>query len=186
MGDSNSKSAAYSKVVQRASLEEIRLTASSFKLSADFLAHKNAVSRFMGQATGNPHFDEKTQLLVGSVRCRVWMNKRPVPDAGVEKTADEKLTPDEKFKNSVFSIDAKYSVIFKMPGSHPHEALKVFFDKLAPLSAWPYFRTHVAHLASEAQIVVPVLPIKKLLQPVDTASDYVDPDEGADSTSQEG
>ena len=64
-----------------------------------------------------------------------------------------------------------------MGGEGERDSVKTFFERMAPLACWPYFRSHVANVAAEAGISIPVVPIKKLRFPVKEAGGYIDPDE---------
>ncbi|MEQ1707488.1 MAG: hypothetical protein ABL864_04070 [Terricaulis sp.] len=175
MSEGQSASDAYNKVVERASLENIVLTSSSFNVSHEFHAEEENADRFIDQMASRPHFDEHSKLLMGEVRCRVWMNK------ATDSVRDGEKTPGQVFGDSIFSIEAKYGVVFKMPGEHNRDTLDTFFERMAPFSTWPYFRGHVAQVAAESGIDFPILPIKKLFHPVKSAGGYVDPDEQAQS-----
>jgi hypothetical protein len=168
MNNSQTKSQAYSKVVKRASLENILLTASSFRVSHEYSqAVQDGVKRYLANSVQDTHFDAESNLLVGKVQCRVWMNRKG-------KEADH--GPSEK---SIFSVVASYVVIFEVPGEHKQDVLNVFMDRMGPFSVWPYFRGHVARVASEANLDVPILPIKKLFQSVEAVSGYVEPEDSA-------
>lgn len=170
MTETKSKSDAYNNVVEHASLENILLTSSVFDLRHDFYDEEESIDRFIDQATSAPHFDEQSRFLMGSVQCRVWMNKQA-------DNISERRLPEEAFADSILSVTATYSLIFAVPGEHDSETLSTFFRRMAPFSVWPYFRVHVAQVAAESGIKIPILPIKKLFHPVKKAGGYVDRDE---------
>jgi hypothetical protein len=163
----NDKAKAYQETVDQASLERISLRSSAFQLRLDeYRQNEKDAARFIDQEVSEPHFDEESKVLVGTVDCRVWMGK---PDqSGRDK--------EELFAESFFSVEASYAVIFRIPGDHSVETLHAFFIRMAPFSVWPYFRAHVAAIAAEANLRIPIIPIKKLFRPVASAGGYVDPD----------
>lgn len=163
MADVPAKQDDYTKAVERASLERISLRENAFRVSADYRKHLKDADRFIDQTVHSPHFEKG--LLIGTIECRVWMRKN-----------GDKAEEGAELEGSIFSIESRYVVVFKVPGEHSAETVEAFFDRVGPFSVWPYFRTHVAHIAAEAGIDVPILPIKKLFQPVREAGGYIDPD----------
>lgn len=170
MSEVKTRSDDYTKAVERASLEAVSLQSSSFSSHHDFHDEQEAADKFIDQEVVEPHYDAKSGYLMGHVRCRVWMNK------GADNAKSGEKSPDEYFATAIFAVEAKYLVVFRIPGEHKEETTTAFFNRMAPFSVWPYFRTHVSGIAAEANLEVPILPIKKLFQPVKSAGGYVDPD----------
>lgn len=159
-------SKSYREVVDRAELQRISLSSSSFKVRGQFGAEIDRAKRFHHTTTSAPHIDDQSNLIAGMVNCRVWMCKSAEPNDTSDSTSE---SSDEE----ILSIEAKYMVVFSVPGSHNKTTIEAFFKRMAPFSVWPYFRSHVARMGSEATINIPILPIKKLFAPVETS--YVDP-----------
>lgn len=176
MTKSENSDVSYARVVKKALLEDVLLSASSFKASIEYKANPAGVQRLLNSSVKNWHYE--AGLLIGEVQCNVWINRADAKetDSGAIDTAIEEPNLDK----CLFSVETLYTVVFKVPGEHRQETIKAFFDRMAPFAVWPYFRTHVATLASAAQMDVPVLPIKKLFQSVETAGTYVDPGEHND------
>lgn len=167
MADPQAKSDLYAKAVEQASLTDIMLTASTFAVSHEFHDFYEGAQKFVDQSlVEEPHYDTEQGLLVGAVRCRVWMNK-----------GDYDLAEDEDdgaFHAAIFAVEATYGVVFVIPGEHDDETIRTFFERMAPFATWPYFRTHLAQTASAAGLEIPILPIKKLFHPVKAAGGYTD------------
>ncbi len=168
MSSGQEKNGGFNNAVQQASLLNLVMTQSSFEVTHELHEHKVAAPKFITQTVlGSPVLDDDA-VLMGSVRCRVWMNK-------ADDVAEPKPEGDDAFDRGIFKIEALYGVLFKLPGEFDEQTLDTFFNRMAPLATWPYFRTHVAHIAAEAGLDIPILPIKKLLYPVKSAGGYVDP-----------
>ena len=164
------KAAEYSKAVDDAQLVNIRLVSGSFKVSPSFRSSSPDVERFFEQKTSAPKYNAENRALIGMVSCRCWMR----PKASSEATTPS--DPNGEEPEDLLSIDAEYVLAFRIEGEHDAQMLNTFFKKLAPLSAWPYFRTHVATVASEGGLDIPPLPIKKLMFRVKSAENYADPE----------
>ncbi len=76
MSESQMNSEAYSNAVERAVLENIILVSSSFKVSPEYVAQGDNVDRYVHEKGEDLRFDDQARLLMGRVRCRVWINKR--------------------------------------------------------------------------------------------------------------
>lgn len=166
-----SQAAEYNEAVKQATLLGIMLTSSSFDVTNDFRDEHEQSDKYIDQTiVGSPDFDAEEGLLIGMVRCRVWM----ISAAQREELKDAQ--PDEVFASSFFAVEAIYDVIFKVSGEHETSTLEAFFEKMAPFAVWPYFRSHLATVSAEAALNVPILPIKKLFHPVKAAGGYREPD----------
>ncbi len=166
------KAAAYGKAVEHASLEVVRLVSSSFDVDPRFHDEGLEIERFVTQNVRGFEFIETSRSLLGMVQCKFWVQRAS------EKTDDSAEDSKELAKEEkLASIDARYLVLFKVSGEHTAESLKVFFNQIAPISVWPYFRVHVASLSAEADLDIPPLPLKKLVHKVKAAGNYVNPED---------
>ena len=170
-----SQSEAYSKAVEQSALENVVLVSSSFEMDPRVLTDNDQLERYIDQRVTNIEFDDQSQLLFGTVECRVWACL-----SGVENKRENEEAPSVP---KLLALEAKYMVIFKILGEHDREVIDMFFRKMGPFTTWPYFRVHVAGVAAEAHIDLPVLPIKKLLFPIKSVGGYIDPE--APSSSDE-
>jgi hypothetical protein len=168
MADIPSKADTYNEAVDRAELLEVLLESSSFKVDHEFRGEEEASDKFINQRIDEkPDYDPESQMLFGTVRFRVWMN-RP------EDKAEEAESADESFGSGRLSIETLYVVVFRVTGSHSSDTLSKFFERTAPFSAWPYFRSLVAQFAAASRLEIPILPIKRLSVPFKTGGDYTD------------
>lgn len=156
--------AAYGKAVEHATLDVIRLVSSSFKVDPAF--HDQEMKRFIAQEVQGVDYNEETGSLFGMVLCRCWMAPKASDSEASAVSKDTKL----------LSIDAEYIILFSVTGEHTKDTMQTFFNQIAPMSVWPYFRSHVASKAAEGHVEIPTLPLKKLVRRVALALDYVDPD----------
>lgn len=170
------KAQAYARVVEDATLENIRLVSSSFKISPKFREDDHEVKRFIDQEVKGVDFDQAAGALVGMVRCRCWMGSDPKTGTGSTEVSSE----TDPQKASLLTINAQYVLLFKISGEHGSDSIATFFHRVGPISVWPYFRAHVAAIAAEGNVDIPVLPIKRLVHRVKAAENYVDPDDKSD------
>ena len=159
----------YVNVVSSASLEDLLLTFSVFKASLAFRASGDDVERSADSEPINCMMDDG--ILIGEVQCNVL----------IEKAKGEEQ-PGDREGDRLFSVDARYTVAFKVTGEHSQDAARAFFNKMAPVAVWPYFRSYVAALAASANVDVPILPLKKLVQSLKAVEGYeeVGPTRGDD------
>ena len=169
MSNSDSKAEKYNRTVEKAELLQIAATQGVFKISPEYAAKCDAATKLIDQQViDEPAFDESESVLVGQIRCRVWMSEAGAP---VSKVA---LDDEGAFLDSLLALEVVYVVAFEISGQHDQETLTSFFNRMAPLSTWAYFRSHVARIAGEACVDIPVLPIKKLSYPLGPSSGYQD------------
>lgn len=168
----------YGKVVADAQLKAIRLISSSFHVTPAFRAQAKNLRRSIRQDVKGSHYDEAAGTLIGTVSCECWMGPK-------QEDASKDVAPPPAPKDVAplpapesdrqFSVQAEYVILFELSTQHDTDIAEAFFSRIAPISVWPYFRVHVASMAAEGGVNIPVLPIKKLLHRVKSADNYVEP-----------
>lgn len=143
---------AYNQVVGRTSLGSIRLTESRFDMKPEALA--SDAETWRKQISAEPVdiiTDERTNRLYGVFAFE--------------------LTCRHKRKR-VLTCSARFFVSFKVEGSFDPSVGELFVRRVGKVMAYPYFRTTVAQLVSQASINLPPLPMLSL-QPrsVNSAAD---------------
>lgn len=132
--------AAYNALVAAARLRDIRL------LKADFLLDPNGIENQehwkLSQACEIQHaeYNAEAELLI----------------AWIEAVATCKL----KNKKAV-SIRCRYIVVYDVQGHPESAAVNAFAARVARFAAYPYFRSHVAEVSSQAGLSLPPLPVIK-------------------------
>lgn len=147
---------AYNKVVGRTTLGSIRLTESRFDMKPDALASDAETWRKQISA-------EPVEIITDVEANRLY---------GVfvfELTCRHK-------RKKVLTCSARFFVSFKVEGAFEAAVGELFVQRVGKVMAYPYFRSTVAQLVSQAAITLPPLPMLSL-QPrsVNSAADL---DEG--------
>lgn len=164
MGDTPTK-AEYDALVGSARLVSVMLTSSSTHVDHAFRGNEESAEKFLDEGCGDIHYMDEEETLLGQVQFRVWMTEG-------KPTSDQ--TVDEAYKAAPARIEARYIVAFQISKDHGHEAREMFFKRTAVFTAWPYFRSFVAGVASAALVEFPVLPIKQLSVPFKGGDGYAD------------
>lgn len=133
---------AYNSVVGRTTLTNIRLTDTKFEVKAEALA-------------SDP------------LTWRKEIRREPVdvfvePDSGkLFGTFLFELICRHKRKR-VFTCATRYLVSYRVQGGCEPDVGQLFVERVGPLVVYPYFRSTVAHLAAQAGMQMPPLPIISL------------------------
>lgn len=147
----------YASVVSQASLLDVLLTATNMSADLSYRGQEEEdLDRSIDSSVVGCHCED--EILVGEVRCEVSIRKSPQSDESDTNNAEGE---------ALFAVSAVYTVAFGLTGNHDKSTVDEFFRRIGPLTVWPYFRSHVAMLASSASIDVPVLPVKKFVQGVE-------------------
>jgi len=169
--DADQRAQSYSRAVEDATLETIRLVSSGFKMGLSFRESAPSDHRMSYHDVKGLNFDADRGLLFGVVSCRCSINNQPSEDGAAPSSSPRETNSDDPS----FSVKADYLVLFRLAGDHDRADAETFFTRVAPLSVWPYFRVHVAATATQANVTIPVLPIRKLVHRVKAAQTFVDP-----------
>ena len=170
--DADQKAQSYSRAVEDATLETVRLVSSEYKMRSSF--HDASTDRrTTNHEVSGFEFDTTRGVLLGTVRCRCSIKRQSSEGSKTDST-----DPEGPNAEPVFFVNADYLVLFRLVGEHDRKDVETFFTRVAPLSVWPYFRVHVATTAAQANVNIPVLPIRKLVHRVKAAQTFVDPDDG--------
>jgi hypothetical protein len=138
--DSDSVDAkAYNKVVGRASIRSILLTASHFDMKPDALEvdpsqWRNAIDPQVSEVIASVDSERLYGLLSFEVVCR-------------------------HRRRRVLSTSGRYLVTYHVNGGCDPELGAVFIRRVGLVAAYPYFRAMVAGLVSQAGVQMPPLPI---------------------------
>ena len=114
------------------------------------------------KVTEGPHYDPDDGLMLGKVRCRLWV---PV-GAQNEGPNSEDQEKDVVEAANILECEANFVVAFKL--EHPVSNVDAtrFFESTAGFAVWPYFRSHIASMAAQSRVNLAPLPLKTLLQRV--------------------
>lgn len=129
----------YNNLVARAHLRTIRLTTSKFELKPEALgldpdAWRNGISAALVQS----FFEAESGSLYGvfafEVACR-------------------------QGRKRVLGINATYLTNYRVEGDCDGASCELFLERVGKIATYPYFRTHVATLTSQAGLLLQPLPI---------------------------
>lgn len=155
----------YNTIVGHAELRQICLVRSEFSVNPHYFELYEEADKFIeNNILDEPAFVEDEGVLLGQVRCCLWMSHAELLD---QHEPIEGLEKDR-----LLNIQADYLVAFDIPELAEPSLFSSFFKRTAVFSVWAYFRSHVATIASEAGIEVPILPIKRLHYPIDSSEVY--------------
>lgn len=133
---------AYNAVVGRTTLTNIRLTDAKFDLKAEALATDPATWRKeMKREPTAISVEDDTGRLFGTLHFELVCRHR---------------------RKRVFTCSADYLVSYRVDGGCEEGVGQLFVERVGPLNVYPYFRATVAHLAAQAGVVMPPLPIISL------------------------
>jgi hypothetical protein len=150
----------YNEAVAQAELIDLRLIASSWSIDLSLLDEIDRLEKRIDQSiVGEPHFDAENGMLMGQVTCKLF-----IPVHGTPEESDNEGASEES--NSVVACNSTYVVVFRVPETLSLGDARRFFASTSSFAVWPYFRTHVANLASQSRVELPPLPLKTLLQRV--------------------
>jgi hypothetical protein len=157
---------AYNALVAAARLRDIRLIKSDFSLSPDGINRENEWKLLNTCEIQEVQFDPDGLLFA-------WV-------------AAEAIC---KIKNKrVAAFRARYLIVYDVHGVPEEPAVEAFARRVARFAAYPYFRAHVAELASQAGVRLPPLPIIKetrLIPQEQAIPSRVEPAQISDSKQQE-
>ncbi|WP_022694867.1 hypothetical protein [Ponticaulis koreensis] len=119
---------------------------------------KNVAKYMSNELSGAPEFDEENNILIGQIRCRIWVAPEVTDDAA----------EDDSFSSAKMGIEAVYALIFEVePFSELDvNCLTAFMKTIGRMTVWPYFRSFCAIVANEALMDLPPLPLKKAKFPI--------------------
>lgn len=133
---------AYNDLVARAVLKSIRLTESNFDLKDEALeVHPDQWRKDISTEVSQIVTDEEQQLIAGFFSYEIVCRHR---------------------RKKVVSAQGVYRVTFRLQGTYDTDAAALFLERVGPVAAYPYFRSLVANLTSQAGIQFPPLPIISL------------------------
>jgi hypothetical protein len=129
----------YNSIVARAHLRSIRLTASKFEMKPEALgldpdAWQNNVTAAVLESFLEPESGSLYGVFGFEVLCR-------------------------QARKRVLSTSATYLVSYKIEGECDQKACELFVERVGKLAAYPYFRSLVASLTSQAGLVMRPLPV---------------------------
>ncbi|WP_458732945.1 hypothetical protein [Sphingobium xenophagum] len=129
----------YNNLVARAHLRTIRLTASKFELKPEALGldpdgWRNGISAALAHSFYEPESGSLYGIFSFDVICR-------------------------QGRKRVLSINASYLTNYRVEGDCDGDACELFLERVGKIATYPYFRTHVATLTSQAGLLMQPLPI---------------------------
>ncbi|RSU55158.1 hypothetical protein DAH56_20625 [Sphingomonas koreensis] len=129
----------YNSIVARANLRSIRLTTNRFDMKPEALdldpdAWRNNISATMVQSYLEPESGSLYGILSYEVVCR-------------------------QGRKRILSVSATYFVSYKIQGECDQAAGELFVERVGKVAAYPYFRTLVASLTSQAGLMMRPLPV---------------------------
>jgi len=131
----------YQDVAQRARLREISVVESDYFCKPHFFQEadetgKQLKNMFSGAPSG-PQFDEELGLAVG----------------GYEWLAEIKFERTKALK-----LKVRYMVVYGGLVDCEQDYVRLYFEKVARFTSYPYFRAHFAMLAGSSGLTLPSLP----------------------------
>jgi preprotein translocase subunit SecB len=144
---------AYNAVVGRTTLTNIRLTDAKFDLKAEALATDPGTwRREMKREPLAIVVENESGKIFGTLLFELICRHR---------------------RKRVFTCSARYLVSYRVEGGCDEDIGQLFVERVGPLNVYPYFRATVAHLAAQAGIPMPPLPIISLApRSVKSAADF--------------
>jgi hypothetical protein len=132
--------AAYNSLVAAARLRDIRLLKSEFVLDPDGIDAEDSWKLNQSCEIQQAQFSPETEMLLTFVEASAIC----------------------KIKNKkVVTVRCRYLVAYEVQGDPEELAINAFAKRVARFAAYPYFRAHVAEIASQAGLRLPPLPIIK-------------------------
>ncbi|MFC6197167.1 hypothetical protein [Ponticaulis profundi] len=150
------------ELVGKAELTQVFQVSSKTWRSPSLSPNVSDVAKFMSnELIGSPEFDEDSNVLVGQIRCRIWVSPEENDDASQE----------ESFKSAQMAIEAVYALIFQVEpiGELEDPCLIAFLKSIGRMTVWPYFRNFCASSANETHMHLPPLPLMKTKFPISNA-----------------
>lgn len=130
---------AYDKVVETASLRELKLVSSSFDAKPDA-------------------YSEDFQNWRPTYDCVLDSNYF-VADLGLIFGAVSAEVRCKRGRSSILTLKSRYVILYKVEGEPEESAALKFVQRVARFAVYPYFRAHFAEICSQAGLNVPPLPI---------------------------
>lgn len=129
----------YNAMVGRTTLTNIRLTDTRFEMKADALGSDPLEWRKeVRRQPTDVYVDSETGRLFGSFRFELICREK---------------------RKRVFSCSAIYLLSYRVQGGCEQDIGQLFIERVGPVVLYPYFRATVAHLASQAAVQLPPLPL---------------------------
>ena len=130
---------AYNSVVGRTTLTNIRLTDSKFEVKAEALATdpltwRKEIKREVTDVFVDPDSGRLFGTFLFELICR---HKR----------------------KRAFTCSSRYLISYRVEGGCEQDIGQLFVERVGPVVIYPYFRSTVAHLAAQAGVQFPPLPI---------------------------
>lgn len=130
----------YNAVVAAASLEEIVLTESVFRIEPEYFSdNEDRQLLFEHEKTLHP-YDKETSAISLEIKFSVRAARG---------------------ESTLLECAAKYYVVFTVANEVDDAAVEAFLDRVGIFTAYPYFRARLAQYSWEAGAALPVLPIIK-------------------------
>jgi hypothetical protein len=158
-------------LVAKADLLHVGIIHAQFYRGPEFDPRGKSAKKFMSdRLEGDVVYDPEEKVLSAQILCRVWANPQKV---------GETITQDEAFDSAELMIEATYLIAFEVEEGEAisNETCRRFIDTIGRMSVWPYFRAHCARVASESNVALPPLPLKKARHAIRQV-DYVLPSQG--------
>ena len=129
----------YNNLVSRAHLRTIRLTSSKFELKPEALGldpdgWRNGISA----ALAHSFLESESGSLYGIFAFEVVSRQG---------------------RKRVLGINATYLINYRVEGDCDNNACELFLERVGKIATYPYFRSLVATLTSQAGLLMPPLPI---------------------------
>lgn len=132
----------YNDLVARAFLRSIKLTASNFELKPEaFEVHPDQWRKDISTEISQVSIEEGQQSISGFFTYEIVCRHR---------------------RKKIVSAAGVYLITFRIQGSYDTEIATLFLEKVGRVAAYPYFRSLVADLTSQAGVQLPPLPIISL------------------------
>lgn len=131
----------YNDMVAQAELIDIKLIKSDFNVEPGFFALEDEENALRYSCELDVSLDgENTSTLMGFYAC----------EAGVKHS-----------RKWLLKVKATYLVVYYVNGSATEAAKSAFLERVGRFACFPYFRGHVAHLATSAGAELAPLPVLK-------------------------
>lgn len=129
--------AEYNKVVAGAQLVTIQLMKSAFDVDSDYFSPDRKPTLHFDRGLEGCVFDVEDRTVAG------WFKFEVQAKVG---------------RKAVLKGSAVYMVVYSLNFDADEVAAKTYCERIGTFAAFPYFRSHTAHLAWEANVRLPPLP----------------------------
>ncbi len=132
----------YQEVVEAASLGNILLRDTKFKITPEYYAHKNGseVKHYFDTASEEIIYDEDESIIQGIFEFHVRVKKA---------------------NKHLFELKSSYVIFYELSKRVDQKAARAFCEKVGLFSCYPFFRQHMSMISSDASAEMPILPLLK-------------------------